>query len=128
MRNNLGQDVALLAEGGYGKITAFNEREVANRLRLLVNYHHGFAPLAPVLEQITLELAAKAIEHDLPALAVRMNIRKLMKGVGGGDGQHYRDLLFSSLAHHITVETVGLRPDEDFITLLEAYPVNPKRP
>ncbi|WJJ55002.1 hypothetical protein [Xanthomonas phage RTH11] len=118
MRNTLGMDLALLANGDYGRITAWNEKQVTERLRCLINYHHEHHLLTGTPDVLVLQLSVAALVRDLPEVAKRMHIEKLMEGLNEQDTQLYRDCLLSSLVNNLETELIGIQTDKEFFNLL----------
>lgn len=118
MQNNLGQDLALLSEGRYGKIADFNVRDIAERITSLVLYHNDQNCHVMVSRGTALELAVSAIKRDLPEVAERMKVDLLMSdSFSRTDPEEldmYQNCFLGSLVNNLDTETAGLKTDKAF--------------
>ncbi len=118
LQNNLAQDLCLLSEGKYGKITSWNVREVAGRIAALILYHSGQSQHVEISRAMALELAVRAIKRDLPQVAERMHVDLLMADAFDRTDPEeldmYQNSFLASLVNNIEIETAGLKTDKAF--------------
>ncbi len=123
--NNLAQDLCLLAEGKYGKITDWNTVQVAHRIIALILYHSGQSQHVLIPRALSFELVVRALNRDLPELAERMKVDLLMAASFDLTDQEeldgYQHSLLNSILNNLNAETIGLKTDKGFFEFDRLY-------